>query len=46
MKVEAQGTPFEELHADLHVTTLYEGADLPPHLASSPGARDAKPGFK
>ena len=46
MQVEATTTPFAELDADLHVTTLATGAELPEALASAPGADDAKGGFR
>jgi leucyl aminopeptidase len=46
MQVEATSAPFRELEADLHVTTLAADAELPPELASAPGAADAKGAFR
>jgi leucyl aminopeptidase len=46
VQVEATSTPFAEVEADLHVTTLATGAELPDALASAPGAADAKGGFR
>jgi leucyl aminopeptidase len=46
MEVEAQETLLSEPRAGIHATTLFEGSELPPQLASAPGAADAEPGFK
>jgi leucyl aminopeptidase len=46
VRVEATPKPFAELDADLHVTTLAEGAELPAELAGAPGAVDAEGGFR
>jgi leucyl aminopeptidase len=46
VQVEVTSTPFGEIDADLHVTTLAAGADLPESLASAPGAGDARGGFR
>jgi leucyl aminopeptidase len=46
VQVEATSEPLRELDADLHVTTLAAGAELPSELASAPGAADARGGFR
>jgi leucyl aminopeptidase len=46
VQVEATSTPFAELDADLHVTTLARGGQLGEPLASAGGAADAKGGFR
>jgi leucyl aminopeptidase len=46
VQVEATPTPLSELAADLHVTTLAEGAQLPEHLAGAAGAGDTRSGFR
>ncbi|HYH60457.1 MAG TPA: M17 family peptidase N-terminal domain-containing protein, partial [Solirubrobacterales bacterium] len=46
MDVSAETTGFTELDAGLHVIFLAEGAELSPALAETPGASDAKSGFK
>jgi leucyl aminopeptidase len=46
MKVEVRQAGVSEVEADLLVVGLYDGEELPPELASSPGAADAKGAFK
>ena len=46
MRVEVQQITQEQVEADLIVAGLFEGDELPGSLASDPGARHAKAGFK
>ncbi len=46
MDVAVAQTPLAELDADLIAVGLFDGSELPPELASAPGAEDAKSGFK
>ncbi len=46
MKVEVRQAGVSEVEADLLVVGLYDGEELPPELASAPGAADAKGAFK
>jgi len=46
VQVEASSTPLPELSADLHVTMLAEGAELPEQLAGAAGAADARAGYR
>ena len=45
MQVESSATPFAELDADLHITTLAVGAELPATFAAAAGAGDARGAF-
>jgi leucyl aminopeptidase len=46
VQVEATPTAFAETDADLHVTTLAAGEELPDAIASAPGAGDARGAFR
>jgi len=45
VQVESSATPFAELDADLHITTLAVGAELPATFAAAAGAGDARGAF-
>jgi leucyl aminopeptidase len=46
VRVELSDTPPEQVEADLLCLGLFEGEALPEPFAGSPGAGDAKPGYK